>query len=212
MNFSLTHHRRVRGRGPADPGCRGGGGRGGAGGGGHPAPLPAAGHPAPLPAAAPAGPAQRPALAGGLYAETANLWVYGEKKSVSKNISSLSIKSASLQYPIPIFYDCSSSLYKLNVQRFPWFSNRGRQPGQPGVAAGGPRARHEADPRAGAAPQPGALHIYISMYISTISTPLPRPGHHGHSLTCSATSPELPGHHVLEDSLSLEIFCESWGE
>ena len=72
MNFSLIHHRRVRGRGSADPGCRGGG-RGGAGGGGHPAPLPAAGHPAPLPAAAPAGPAQRPALASGLYAETANL-------------------------------------------------------------------------------------------------------------------------------------------
>ena len=48
-----------------------------------------------------------------------------------------------------------------------WFSNRGRQPGQPGVAAGGPRARHEADPRARAASQPGALHIYISKYLLT---------------------------------------------
>ena len=53
---------------------------------------------------------------------------------------------------------------------------------------------------------------YLDIYISTISTSLSRPGHHGHSLTCSATSPELPGHTVLEDSLSLEIFCESWGE
>ena len=60
---------------------------------------------------------------------------------------------------------------------------------------------------------PRYLHIYIStisiyLHIYNIYT-LPRPGHHGHSLTCSATSPELPGHHVLEDSLSLEIFCES---
>ena len=93
MNFSLIHHRRVRGRGSPDPGCRGGG-RGGAGGGGHPAPLPAA------PAA---GPAQRPALAGRLYAETANLWVYSIAKNifclfVSKNISHLSIWYASHQY------------------------------------------------------------------------------------------------------------------
>ena len=57
-----------------------------------------------------------------------------------------------------------------------------------------------------------SIYIYIQyLHIYNIYT-LPRPGHHGHSLTCSASSPELPGHHVLEDSLSLEIFCESWGE
>ena len=68
------------------------------------------------------------------------------------------------------FYDYFFLLFvKIKCTEFPWFSNRGRQPGQPGVAAGGPRARHEADPRARATPQPGAAYIYIStVYICSI--------------------------------------------
>ena len=36
----------------------------------------------------------------------------------------------------------------------------------------------------------------------------PKPGHHGHKLSCTATNEHIIQNNVLEDSLQLEIFCK----
>ena len=36
----------------------------------------------------------------------------------------------------------------------------------------------------------------------------PKPGHHGHKLSCTATNEHIIQNNVLEDSVQLEIFCK----
>ena len=45
-------------------------------------------------------------------------------------------------------------------------------------------------------------------YTESVMMYHPKPGHHGHSLSCTATNEHILANNALVDNTKLEIFCE----
>ena len=46
-------------------------------------------------------------------------------------------------------------------------------------------------------------------YTESVMMYHPKPGHHGHSLSCTATNEHILNNNALVDNIKLEIFCKS---
>ena len=46
-------------------------------------------------------------------------------------------------------------------------------------------------------------------YTESVMMYHPKPGHHGHSLSCTATNDHILSNNALVDNIKLEIFCKS---